>query len=68
MKFLTVQEFYTMPVYQLDNVTYHKIEKQFVQVAGERIGKKILEKHMEKTVAQLSAQSMVDIISCITIL
>ena len=71
MKFLTLEEFKSMKVYALDDVTYRRIEQQFVTaVRNETLGKRILAKYLELTVAQLSAQNMVavNVLDCITIL
>ena len=68
MTFLTINEFETIKVYELDNLTYNKIEAAFVKRLGERIGKKILNKYMEKRLRDLTCQSYVDIMSLIKIL
>ena len=68
MRFLTVDEFQSLKVYELDDVTYRRIERAFIKVLGYQIGKLILTKYMNKTIAQLSAQSWVDIMSELTIL
>lgn len=68
MRFYTVKEFEEIKVYELDDVTYKRIERAFVSRLGERLGKKILAKYIEKTVKELSCQSYVDIMSEITIL
>ena len=66
--FLTIQEFETIKVYELDNVTYNKIEMAFIRTLGERIGKKILAKYLEKNLRDLTCQSYVDIMSLIKVL
>ena len=68
MRFLTVNEFQNLKVYELDDITYRRIERAFIKVLGYQIGKLILTKYMNKTIAQLSAQSWVDIMSELTIL
>lgn len=68
MTFLTIQEFETIKVYELDNLTYKKIETAFIKTLGERIGKKILAKYLEKSLRDLTCQSYVDIMSLIKIL
>ena len=68
MRFLTIQEFETIKVYELDNVTYNKIERAFIKALGERIGKMILAKHLEKRLKDLTCQSYVDIMSIIRVL
>ena len=68
MTFLTINEFETIKVYELDNLTYNKIEAAFVKRLGERIGKKMLNKYMEKRLRDLTCQSYVDIMSLIKIL
>ena len=66
--FLTINEFETIKVYELDNVTYNKIEMAFIRTLGERVGKKILEKYLEKNLKDLTCQSYVDIMSFIKVL
>ena len=68
MTFLTIDEFETIKVYELDNSTYNKIERAFVQRLGEKLGKKILAKYLEKRLKDLTCQSYVDIMSLLTIL
>ena len=48
MKFLTVEEFESMKLYEVDDVTYRRIEKAFIDRLGEKLGKKILAKYIEK--------------------
>ena len=61
MRFLTIQEFETIKVYELDNVT-------FTKALGERIGKMILARHLEKKLKDLTCQSYVDIMSIVKVL
>ena len=68
MKFLTKEEFDNMKVYALDDTTYRMIERAFMKKLGERLGKRILEKFMEKTVHDLTCQSYIDVMSLLTIL
>ena len=68
MKFYTTQEFEEIKVYELDDVTYNRIERAFVNRLGERLGKKILAKYIEKRVKELTCQSYVDVMSEINIL
>ena len=67
-RFLTIQEFENIKVYELDDVTYNKIEMAFIRTLGEKIGKKILSKYLEKKLKELTCQSYVDIMNCIKIL
>ena len=66
--FLIINEFETIKVYELDNVTYNKIEMAFIRTLGERVGKKNLEKYLEKNLKDLTCQSYVDIMSFIKVL
>ncbi len=68
MKFLTIQEYENIKVYELDDTTYRKIERAFVSRLGERVGKRILERYLEKKVSELTCQSYVDVMSLLTIL
>ena len=65
--FITKEQFETMKVYENDKV-YKAFEKAMVAQLGEVIGKRILEKFMEKTIQQMTAQSGVDLMSAIRIL
>jgi len=67
MPFLTVPEFFTARLYELDDANYRRIESAFRRVLGDK-AKRFLESHMRLTVAQLSAASAVDVMSAITIL
>ena len=60
MPYLTVQEFYSTKLYELDNSIYNPIERAFCRFLGES-GKKFLYTHLDLTVAQLSVNSAVDI-------
>ena len=68
MRFYTMEEFENMKVYKLDDVTYRLVEKAFISRLGEKLGKKILVKFLEKSVKELTCQSYVDVMSLITIL
>ena len=68
MRFLTIEEFETIKVYELDNTTYNRIERAFIQQLGERIGKRILAKYLEAKLKDLTCQSYVDIMSIIKVL
>ena len=68
MKFLTIEEFKNIKVYELDDVTYKRIERAFIKALGERIGKRILERHLEKSLRDLTCQSYVDVMSLLTII
>ena len=67
-RFITTQEFETMKVYELDNVTYRKIEMAFIKNLGEIVGKKIFAKYLERTVRELTKQNMVEVMSYINII
>jgi len=67
MPYLTVQEFYSTKLYELDNSIYNPIERAFCKILGDK-GKKFLYKHLDLTVAQLSANSAVDIMGCFKVI
>lgn len=68
MKFITIEEFNTLKVYELDDVTYRRIERAFSQTCGNAVAKRLMAKFMEKTVREISANSYVDILSLLTII
>lgn len=68
MKFITTEEFFTMKVYELDDVTYKRIERAFVEVLGYKIAAHIMEKFMEKTIREFTLNSWVDVMSLLTII
>lgn len=68
MKFITWDEYNNMKVYELDNVTYKRIERAFIEVLGDRIAKNIMEKFMGKTIREFTLNSWVDVMSLLTIL
>lgn len=67
-RFITLEEYKTTTIAELDNVTYHKIEAAMAKSIGERIAKRILMKSLEKTIQQMSLTSCYDILSVLTIL
>lgn len=67
MRFLTIEEFEEIKLYEVDDVTYRRIEKAFVDKLGEKLGKKILAKYVEKRLKELTLQSYVDIMSILNI-
>lgn len=68
--FITVSEFQTMKVYELDNRTYNKIIDKFTTVfyGNEKIAKSFLLKCLEHTVSDLTCNSYVDLMDCFTIM
>lgn len=68
MRFITVEEFDTLKVYELDNATYKRLEKAFAQVCGYAGAERLLAKFMEKTIREISVNSFVDVMSIIKIL
>lgn len=68
MKFITIEEFDTMKIYELDDVTYKKIEAAFAKVCGYAGAIRLMNKFMEKTVREVTVNSYVDIMSILKIL
>jgi len=69
MKYLLMNEYETMKVYELDNVIYKKIEYKFVKFTGsEQMAKKLMLKFSSLTVKQLSCNSLINILDCFEIL
>lgn len=67
MALLTVPEFYNTKLYELDDVVYNNIERVFRKFLGDK-AREFLLRHMTLTVAQISAQSAVNVMSGIRIL
>ena len=68
MKFITIEEFNTMKVYALDDVTYKRIEMAFAQVCGRSGAERLMSKFAGKTIRELTVNSYVDVMSILTIL
>ena len=68
MKFYTISEFESMPLYAVDDVTYRRIEQAFISRLGERLGKKVLQKFLKKTLKEITSQSYVDVMALINII
>ena len=67
MPFLTVTEFYTTRLYELDDRVYRRIERVFARFLGDKTAR-FMEMHMTKTVAQITCTDFVDVMSVIKIL
>lgn len=67
-RFITVQEFETMKLYELDNFTYKQIEKAFIKACGEKIAKKLLNKWIEKKLHEITCNSYVNVMAYINII
>lgn len=67
MPFLTVAEFYTTRLYELDDRVYDRIERVFARVLGEKTAR-FLEKNKTKTVAQITCTDIADVMSVIKVL
>lgn len=67
MPFITVSEFYTTRLYELDDRVYDRIERAFARVLGDK-AKRFMEMHMTSTVAQITCTDMVDAMSEIKVL
>jgi len=68
MNFYTVEDFNTMRLFELDNNTYNKIEFKFAKLLGDKGAKKFMEKHLGMKLNKFSANSYVDVLSCIKIM
>ena len=67
-KFITIEEFDTMKLYEVEDALYRRIERTFAKAVGYTVAAKLMQKFAEKTLRQLSANSYVDIMSVFTIL
>ena len=67
MPFLTINEFYTTRLYELDDRVYASIEQVFARFLCDKTAR-FLERHKTKTVAQITCTDGVDVMSVIRIL
>ena len=67
MLVITYKEYETMKLYEMDNKLYNRIEKSFRRILGDK-AKILLEKHMTKTIKELSLNNYVNILDCFTII
>lgn len=65
--FITMDEFNNTKIACLDDAVYKRIERAFIDVLGYTIAKNILTRFAEKTVREFTTNSMVDVMSAITI-
>ena len=68
MPFLTMDEYENSKLYEIDDAVYKQIERAFVKALGERMAMRLLEKFLEKTVREISANSYVNVLETIIIL
>lgn len=68
MKFITIDEFNNLKLYEVDDVIYKRIERAFAKVCGYAVATRLMAKFAEKTLRELTANSIVDIMSELTIL
>ena len=68
--FITQDEFKTIKLYELDNLTYKRIESALIAAVGEAIAKAVLTRSLEKPLREVSQLNAVDIdiMSMLTIL
>ena len=67
MLILTLEEYRTIRVFELENAIYNRIEAAFRRVLGNG-AKAFLERHLTMKLRDLSANSAVDIMSCFTVI
>ena len=68
MPLLTVSEFYSKKLFELDDEVYKPIERAFCRLLGDKGGKTFLLRHMNMTVSQLSVNNVVDVMGCFRLL
>lgn len=61
---ITMKEFTEGKLAYVNNIIYNNIESAFISTLGERVGKKILAKHLESSLQELSCNSFVNIMDC----
>lgn len=67
MPFLTVPEFYSLRLYELDDANFARIEGAYRRVLGDRY-RNFLLRHLDKTVAEVCAANCVDARSALLVL
>lgn len=67
MKFYTEYEYETLALCALDNITYNKIFNAFAKIFGAKITGLLFDEYMDKPLKDLSCNSWVDVLSCVTI-
>jgi len=67
MLVITYNEYQNMKIYEMENKLYNRIEKAFSRILGDK-AKILLEKHMNKTIRELSLNNYVNILDCFTII
>lgn len=68
MAFLTQDEFLNARLYEIDDRIYNRIKGRFASVLGDEGARRFLERNLDKTVAAISANSLVNIMDCLMIL
>lgn len=64
---ITVEEFYSLRVFEVSNTIYNKIEAKFRKLFGDAT-KGFMQTQFELKLNTLSANSFVDIMDCFTII
>lgn len=67
MAIITLNEFQTLRIFELDNRIFNKIETAFRKILGD-MARKFLESNLMMTLRELSTTSYVDVMSCFTII
>ncbi len=60
----TVAEFNTMKLYELDNVTYNKMQKKLAKLLNDKKANQFLESHLGMEVKKFTANSFVNFMDC----
>lgn len=67
MPMITRQEFYTLRLYELDDIVYRRIESAFRRILGHKTERFML-KHLQTKLLDVACSSCVDITGCFVLL
>ena len=63
MAILTVQEFNTLKLYEVDDVVYRRIEDAFRSFLGCKT-QEFMRRHLHKTIREMSCTDLCDVMGC----
>lgn len=65
--FVTMSEFDTLKLYEMDEIIYKRIERVFHRILGEKT-ERIMDKYKTKTLREISVNSCINVMSCFSII
>lgn len=63
---ITMEEFKTLKLFELDNVIFNRVMYAFRRFMGDK-ARKFIQKNIDKTLSDLSTCKYVDVMQCFTI-